>query len=542
MRTFAQKQNRPQQKLSASRTRSNALAPATGRQAHPPLHLQRTIGNQAVLRLLQDRVDGLQPKLALNTPGDIYEQEAEVAATPLVHKVFGSTGQPLDVSTRAFFEPRFGYDFSRVRVHNNANADTAARALNARAFTIGRDVMFASGEFRTETAAGRRLLAHELGHVIQQSGGSRGAIGGLSNAVIQRDRRKPKPGKATSEEKLVDVKQVSTRRGLTDVIKDLSGSISEKDWDDKKKAAINAEKSGDSTRAIAIYLELYTEIMKLAQADKLANVFGIQSVGINLATSEKDLKPGLNFSISFKEANGRTSFLDDTGLNHQARLPVTLSGLPSIAILIGPIPFNQNKTTAVSTLRHEMMHAENNRSTINLLEKWQKQNKEKIRPSEAESKFKLWLTSQKKSIPQLELDLANESAQGGRKNSELLGYVEGFMTSFHLERVLKDDEILKGEVSSVALLELRTAGDWWFGATQSVQSEALGRIQQYFCDVLDQPRRDVFDKWVTRKLEKATSAGSESDKQTRVALAPIIPFLKNLKSIKTGSCSKKPSK
>jgi hypothetical protein len=387
------------------------------------------------------------------------------------------------------------------------------------------------------SASRTRSNAHPALH-LQRTIGNKAVSG-----VIQRDGGKRKPGKSISEEKLVDVKQVPTRKALTEVIKDLSGSISEKDWEDKKNAAIKAEKSGDVAGATKIYLELYTEIATLAQADKLASVFGVQTVGINPAKSESDLKPGLNFSLSFKDANGRTAYLDDKGVNHKAKLPVTLSGLPSIAILIGPLVLNQSKTAAVATLRHEMMHAENDWLVINLLEKWQKQNKEKIEASEAESKFKLWMSSQKK-IPELESALAKESAEGGRKNSELLGYVEGFMTTFHLERVLKDDEISKGEGSSVALLELKTAGDWWTGANTAVQSEALGRIQQYFCDVLDQQHRDVFDKWVTKKLDLATSTEkvSEGDKQTRAALTPIIPFLKNLKSIKPASCSKKPSK
>jgi len=357
------------------------------------------------------------------------------------------------------------------------------------------------------------------------------------DGVIQR-----KPDKGTSEEKLVDIKTVPTLRALTDVIKDVTGSISEEDWD-KKKAAIKAEGSKDVTKKTEIYLELYTEIKKLAQADKLAKVFGTAAVGINVAKSEADLKPGLNFSLSFNASNGRTSFLDDQGKNHQGKLPVTLNGLPSIAILMGPPAFTQNKTTALSTLRHEMMHAENNRSTINLLEKWQRQNKGKVSASDAETKFKLWLSSQK-STPEFELDLATESAEGGKRNSELLGYVEGFMTSFHLEPILKDDEILKGEGKSNALLELRTAGDSWTNARVSVQSEALGRIKQYFCSMLDEKRQDVFDKWVTRKIEQATSTEkvSEGDKQYRAALAPILPFLKNLKSIKTDSCSKPPKK
>jgi len=76
-------------------------------------------------------------------------------------------GQPLPESTRAFFEPRFGNDFSQVRVHADAKAAESAQAVNARAFTVGKDVIFGAGQY-SETSAGQKLLAHELTHVVQQ--------------------------------------------------------------------------------------------------------------------------------------------------------------------------------------------------------------------------------------------------------------------------------------------------------------------------------------------------------------------------------------
>ena len=77
-------------------------------------------------------------------------------------------GQPLPESTRAFFEPRFGHDFSEVRVHNDVSASDSARTLSALAYTAGRDIVFAAGQYAPDTAYGRRLLAHELTHVVQQ--------------------------------------------------------------------------------------------------------------------------------------------------------------------------------------------------------------------------------------------------------------------------------------------------------------------------------------------------------------------------------------
>lgn len=77
-------------------------------------------------------------------------------------------GSPLDIRTRAFMESRFGYDFSQVRIHADAKAVESAQAVNALAYTIGHDIFFGSGQYAPNTAGGRRLIAHELTHVVQQ--------------------------------------------------------------------------------------------------------------------------------------------------------------------------------------------------------------------------------------------------------------------------------------------------------------------------------------------------------------------------------------
>jgi hypothetical protein len=160
----------------------------------------------------------VQPKLTVNQPGDRYEQEADrvaeavmrvpgplsqrrvepeenegIRANPLIgrasvqRRVEGDEemprssaaapsrrggGEPLAPPVRSFMETRFGHDFGRVRVHTDARADEAARALDARAYTQGRDVVFASGRYDPHSYAGRKLLAHELVHVIQQGASS----------------------------------------------------------------------------------------------------------------------------------------------------------------------------------------------------------------------------------------------------------------------------------------------------------------------------------------------------------------------------------
>ena len=89
---------------------------------------------------------------------------------PLVRTALQNPGRPLEVATRNFMEARFGYDFSRVRVHTDSNAAESAREVHARAYTLGNEVVFGGGQYAPATAQGRQLIAHELAHVIQQSG------------------------------------------------------------------------------------------------------------------------------------------------------------------------------------------------------------------------------------------------------------------------------------------------------------------------------------------------------------------------------------
>lgn len=147
----------------------------------------------------------LQRKAVISQPGDACEREADRIAdqvmrtnissvaniaeqksapvTRLAEKngstpaeasdVLRGGGQPLDRGTRSFFEPRFGVDFSGVRVHAGAKANALSNRFAARAFTYGNNIVFADGEYRPDSPGGRRLLAHELTHVVQQSGGNK---------------------------------------------------------------------------------------------------------------------------------------------------------------------------------------------------------------------------------------------------------------------------------------------------------------------------------------------------------------------------------
>ena len=157
---------------------------------------------------------GLQTKLKVSEPGDIYEQEADrvanqVMATSARHSVGGapphiqrvtgqpagktatpaasvdqalaSSGKPLETGLRQDMEQRFGHDFAGVRIHSSAAAGQSARDVNANAYTVGHAIVFGESQFAPGTSQGRRLIAHELTHVVQQSGAN-GFRSGQSNA------------------------------------------------------------------------------------------------------------------------------------------------------------------------------------------------------------------------------------------------------------------------------------------------------------------------------------------------------------------------
>lgn len=107
---------------------------------------------------------GLQTKSVSSGDGGVID------APPAVHDVLNSPGHALDPATRAFFEPRFGQDFSGVRVHRDTEASDVAQALGARAFAAGQHVVLADRYTGSGGNSGRRLLAHELAHVVQQQG------------------------------------------------------------------------------------------------------------------------------------------------------------------------------------------------------------------------------------------------------------------------------------------------------------------------------------------------------------------------------------
>jgi len=197
----------------------------------------------------------LQKKLSIGASNDPLEQEADrvadqILATPAhsvvngtrprmqrssrqpsewmdtalasVERVLASSGKPMESILRRDMEQRFGYDFSRVRVHFDTDANQSAREVNANAYTVGHNVVFAEGQFAPKSHEGRRLIAHELTHVVQQSDADGILVGpsnerlGLSPISVQRA--------PTNHEKLSEHRNGSTlpyreAKNLTDCLR-----------------------------------------------------------------------------------------------------------------------------------------------------------------------------------------------------------------------------------------------------------------------------------------------------------------------------------
>ncbi len=157
--------------LAADRVMRNPTAVTPARQTHvtPPPSLQRKCECGGSCPKCRSESEEERKRLQKKSSHAAHTKKA--AAPPIVHEVLRSSSQPLDARTREFFEPRFGHDFSRVRVSADAHAAKSAHSVGALAYTVGDRIVFGSGQYAPGTDSGKRLIAHELAHVIQQGTG-----------------------------------------------------------------------------------------------------------------------------------------------------------------------------------------------------------------------------------------------------------------------------------------------------------------------------------------------------------------------------------
>lgn len=301
------------------------------------------------------------------------------------------------------------------------------------------------------------------------------------------------------------------------------GSLDGYQWSALLDSAREAVAKGDGKEAVRLYLILYSDIVSLAQADLVLTA----GTAIHRVTeppdARKGVKPGLNFSLhESTEANGTTGYVNDQGefgvsLSFKAGTPQ-----PEVAIILFRNAFKPEKDRTLWVLRHEMMHAEHDQEASDRVEQWLSGSKAKAgKGSSSKAQFLEWLRK-RRDISKFDLALIEESAVNlvaGSPNSEILSYVEGFMTSFHLTDPAPTDPNHPVFLELLGVLQGKE-GLRWAVADPSVRSEALGRLQEYYCHALDRTHRDAFDAWVNHQLElvhRDQLASGESVNQRRVA-------------------------
>jgi hypothetical protein len=258
-----------------------------------------------------------------------------------------------------------------------------------------------------------------------------------------------------------------------------AGNLDKTQWRNQLYSAKQALANGDVNEATRIYLILYNDIAKLAQADQVLYSSGsINRVRWDIGKgTTHNAKPGLNFTLaSYGDmgASGKTAYVDQQGeFSTMLRLPGGV--LPFVAIVLCRDAFKPDKEQTLATLRHEMVHAEH--------------------------------------LAIGEVGVSDPKAKSGyvansKANTELLAYVEGFMTMFHL-RNPNDDAAF---IELLGVLDGSNTYPWEL-ANPSVRSEALGRLQEYYCRALSPLHQRTFDAWVATQLSKARSYGSSSGSQ-----------------------------
>jgi hypothetical protein len=140
-------------------------------QTNDPLEKEADQVSEKVMQMPESKIAGKsisqQISPAVQRKSEIQPSEETSNLTTKIDGLKGG-GEPLSQKTKDFFEPRFGKDFSKVRIHTDTNANQLAQSIQARAFTKGNDIVFGRGEYNFESFNGKKLLGHELTHVVQQ--------------------------------------------------------------------------------------------------------------------------------------------------------------------------------------------------------------------------------------------------------------------------------------------------------------------------------------------------------------------------------------
>jgi outer membrane protein OmpA-like peptidoglycan-associated protein len=272
------------------------------------------------------RAPSFTPRVPVPTRQDGHERQARAAAEALAGSSRGAIaaptrvpvadaatraaardlvpagGRPLDARTRADLEARLGHTFGDVRVHADGEASATAEGLQARAFTVGRDIVFGAGEYRPESAEGRRLLAHELTHTVQQ--------GKEAAGPVQRDEKQRGIGSAPPSADFTVAEGTGTEDGYV-----LFGfdSAALSPAQEKKLQALIAPYSGP----VAVEVHGYASMEGDTEYNN--NLAAHRGVAVK-AWLEAHLPPGSTVRVI---ARGNTTAFGDRARNRRAGVDVT---------------------------------------------------------------------------------------------------------------------------------------------------------------------------------------------------------------------------
>jgi hypothetical protein len=276
-----------------------------------------------------------------------------------------------------------------------------------------------------------------------------------------------------------------------------AGGLDAAAWKQKVTEAKQALADGKPDIATALYTQLYQDLAKTAGANVITDI--PDSFPVNRANADDTgFTPGLNLVLKpGASKGGTTAWVDAAG-----KFGVTL-GLgaddpePHIAIRLYSSTFAEDKTTALSTLRHEMTHARHHERALTALRQWRKAG-----GKGAEGDFEKWLGGHRKGLSDADVELIKAEGKALKGSTETLAYVEGFTSVFHLidppppPRHPIFVELL-GVLSTSSVLP-------WASAPSVIHDEAIRRLERYYCEVLDTGHRQAFDDWVAAQAKQAT--------------------------------------
>jgi len=329
---------------------------------------------------------------------------------------------------------------------------------------------------RLQTTIGNRAVDRLLRTPASVRSSDRGgaglaSLGARESVVLRQPRDKPDDDIPQTRPTTYKVRQ-----GVTDRIDDAygAGSLDETRWRALVADGERVFAGGQVDAAKRAFTTLYSDAAKLAQSSRVIG----DPTAINVVTGSKstcrDAKPGLNLSMGNRDqwgANASTGHVDETG-----KLGVLLNARgkaqPAVAIVLTRSAFKPNKEETLGVLRHEMVHAEH----------------------DAEDAANALLANPRDRKPPARISAAN---------SELLGYTEGFMTMFQLAHPVPDTPDHPAFVQLLGALDTGGGVHPWAEADPAVRSDALGRLQEYYCNALDARRRQSFAGWVEIQLKSA---------------------------------------